>query len=161
MIIIKIDCHGHPQMLCGLNIWMLSDTMQVKGLSNIITICTYLLLRCLLSDRCGTLFNGEISLFLLISRMLIYMFILLSITITFYGLFGNTNLVSGRFCHFGWLWALGFSTHSLTPSVPLLSQGFVIYYLLGLYNGSYSLQACWQESSNFLVLSFGLSWITY
>ena len=33
MIIIKIDCCGHPQMLCSLSIWMFSDAMQVKGLS--------------------------------------------------------------------------------------------------------------------------------
>ena len=33
MIIIKIDCCGHPQTLCGLSIWMSSDVMQVKGLS--------------------------------------------------------------------------------------------------------------------------------
>ena len=33
MIIIKIDCCGHPQMLCSLSIWTSSDIMQTKGLS--------------------------------------------------------------------------------------------------------------------------------
>ena len=32
MIIIKIDCCGCPQTLCGLNVWMSSDVMQAKGL---------------------------------------------------------------------------------------------------------------------------------
>ena len=35
MIIIKIDCCGHPQMLYSLSIWMLSDAMQAKGLTNL------------------------------------------------------------------------------------------------------------------------------
>ena len=33
MIIIKIDCCGHPQMLCGLSVWTLSDAMRAKGLT--------------------------------------------------------------------------------------------------------------------------------
>ena len=33
MMIIKIDCCGHPQMLCSLSIWMSSDVMWVKGLN--------------------------------------------------------------------------------------------------------------------------------
>ena len=32
MIIIKIDCCGHPQMLCSLSVWTSSDAMQAKGL---------------------------------------------------------------------------------------------------------------------------------
>ena len=65
----------------------------------------------LLSDRNGNLFNKVIKLFLLISRMLIYIFLLLSITVTCYILFDNTNLISGRFCHLSWLQMLGFSLH--------------------------------------------------
>ena len=57
------------------------------------TLWTYLL--CLLSDRYGNLFNKLIMLFVLVTRMLIYIFLLLSITIIFYGLFGNTNLFIG------------------------------------------------------------------
>ena len=33
MIIIKIDCCGRPQTLCGLSIWMSSDAMRAKGLN--------------------------------------------------------------------------------------------------------------------------------
>ena len=34
MIIIKVDCCGRPQMLCGLSIWTSSDAMQAKGLKS-------------------------------------------------------------------------------------------------------------------------------
>ena len=83
--------------------------------SDLITICTYLLLRCLLSDRYCFLFNKEIMLIQLISSILIYTILFFSLTITFYALFGNTNLISGRFCLFGWLQPLGFLTHLLNP----------------------------------------------
>ena len=36
-MIIKIDCHGHPQTLCSLSIWTSSDVMQVKGLKLFLT----------------------------------------------------------------------------------------------------------------------------
>ena len=32
MIIIKVDCCGRPQTLCGLSIWTSSDAMRAKGL---------------------------------------------------------------------------------------------------------------------------------
>ena len=32
MIIIKIDCCGYPQTLCGFSIWTSSDAMWAKGL---------------------------------------------------------------------------------------------------------------------------------
>ena len=32
MIIIKIDCCGCPQTLCGLSVWTSSDAMRAKGL---------------------------------------------------------------------------------------------------------------------------------
>ena len=56
-----------------------------------------------------------IMFFLLISRMLIYIFLLLSICITFYGLFGDTFLINGRFCLLVWLWLLGFTPPLLKP----------------------------------------------
>ena len=34
MIIIKVDCCGRPQMLCGLSVWTSSDAMWAKGLNN-------------------------------------------------------------------------------------------------------------------------------
>ena len=56
---------------------------QYQILSDLICICTYLLLRCQLSDRYGNLFNKVIMLSILISRMLIYIFLLLNITVIF------------------------------------------------------------------------------
>ena len=53
--------------------------------------------------------------FLLIWRMLIYIFLLLSINIAFYGLFGTTYLITGRFCLLGWPQLLEFSPHLLNP----------------------------------------------
>ena len=38
MIIIKIDCCGCPQTLCGLSIWMSADAMWAKGLRNVLII---------------------------------------------------------------------------------------------------------------------------
>ena len=70
-----------------------------SALRDFIAIYIYLLSQCLLSDSCGNLFNRLIVLFLLVSRMLIYIFLLLNITIAFYFLFG-TNVISGRFCQF-------------------------------------------------------------
>ena len=35
MIIIKIDCCGLPQTLCRLSVWMSSDAMRAKGLSQL------------------------------------------------------------------------------------------------------------------------------
>ena len=55
--------------------------------------------------------EGDYS-FLLISRMLIYMF-LLSITVNFYILFGNLNLMSGSFRHLGWQQSLAVWLHVL------------------------------------------------
>ena len=72
--------------------------------SDLITLCTYLPLICLLSDRFCNLLNSVFLLFLLISMMPICLFLLLSITITFYSLFSYTNLISGRFFHLGWWW---------------------------------------------------------
>ena len=54
-------------------------------------------------------------LILLISRILIYVFLLVSINVTFYSLFGNINLNKGRFFLLGLLQSLGFSSHSLNP----------------------------------------------
>ena len=48
-------------------------------------------------------------LFLLISRVLIYTFLLLSIIVAFYNSFGATDLLSGRFHLLGRLQLLGFS----------------------------------------------------
>ena len=60
------------------------------------------------------LFNKAIMLFLLIKDAYVYI-PTASIIIILYGLFGNISLISGRFCHFRWLWFLPFSCHSLNP----------------------------------------------
>ena len=63
----------------------------------------YLLLRCQLSDMSGSLFSVVIVLSPLIYRMLIYIFLLLSIIIIIsYNLFGTICLISGRFYPLGW-----------------------------------------------------------
>ena len=38
MIIIKVDCCGRPQTLCGLSIWTSSDAMQAKGLKEVFSV---------------------------------------------------------------------------------------------------------------------------
>ena len=55
----------------------------------------------LLSDMYCSLFSMVIMLSPLIYRMLIYIFLLLSIIIVSYNLFGTTCLISGRFCLLG------------------------------------------------------------
>ena len=82
-------------------------------LSGLIIICIYLLLRCLLSDLCGSLFSMVIMPSPLIYRMLIYIFLLLSIIIISYNLFGTTYLISGNMYLLAWPQHLGFSQTSL------------------------------------------------
>ena len=65
-------------------------------------ICMYLLLRYQLSDMSGSLFSMVIMLSPLIYRMLIYIFLLLSIIIVSYELFGTMCLISLKFCLLGW-----------------------------------------------------------
>ena len=57
--------------------------------------------------------------FLLIPRMLIYIFLLLSITIAFYILFDNANLINGELCHLAWLHPYGFHLTHWTHTAPL------------------------------------------
>ena len=76
--------------------------------SILIIICIYLLLRCQLSDMYGSLFSMVIMLSPLIYRMLIYIFLLLSISVVSYDLFSIMCLISGRFYLLGWPQPLGF-----------------------------------------------------
>ena len=122
-------------------------------LSTLITIYEYLLLKCLPSNRYSFLFSEEIMLFLLISGMLTYIFLLLHITITFYGLLGNTSLIRGRFFH------RVFTT--LAEAILFLCYNKVLCVIIYLYSGPYLLPAGWQKSVIFLVFSFGSSWFTY
>ena len=63
MIIIKIDCCGRPQMLCGLSVWISSDTMRVKGLKE----WGLESLGILQEDTMQQLLTGVISIFLIFS----------------------------------------------------------------------------------------------
>ena len=66
-------------------------------------------LRCQLSDMSSSLFSLVVMLSPLIYRMLIYIFLLLSIIVISYDLFGTMCLISGRFYLLGWPQALWFS----------------------------------------------------
>ena len=70
--------------------------------SILIVIWIYLLLRCQLSDICNSLFSMVIMLSPLIYRMLNYIFLLLSIIIISYDLFGTICPTSGKFYLLGW-----------------------------------------------------------
>ena len=59
-------------------------TTHTQSKMNQITVCTYLLLKCLLSDRCGNLLSKVIMLFLFIIWMFISLFLLLSFIFFFY-----------------------------------------------------------------------------
>ena len=76
--------------------------------SILIVICIYLLLRCQLLDMSGSLFSMVIMLSPLICRMLTYIFLLLSIIINSYDLFGTRCLINGRFYPLGWPQPLDF-----------------------------------------------------
>ena len=110
-----------PVYLSFLNI--LVDYDPYSTLSILITICTFIPLRFLPLDRCDNLFNKVIMLFLLISRILIYIFFFICIAFTFDILFDNTDLIIGRFYHLGWLQATGFSSQAtyFSPS------GYVLF----------------------------------
>ena len=94
-LMVLVFTHTFLLFLSVLMAYIPSTTLSV-----LITICTYLALRCLLSDKCGFLYNREIMLFLLISRMFIHIFLLFSITIIFeVSLAAQTLLTEGfAFC---------------------------------------------------------------
>ena len=75
--------------------------------------------------------------FPLIYRMLIYIFLLLSIIVISYILFGIMCLISGRFCIYGWLQPLGF----LQPSPNLFCSSAItrVSVLLSIWMTSWSL----------------------
>ena len=77
--------------------------------SILIVICMYLLLRGQMSAMSGSLFNMVIMLSQLIYMIPIYIFLLLSIIIVSYDLFGTMCLISGKFCLLHWPQPLRFS----------------------------------------------------
>ena len=103
--------------VCLLFLSILVTPCPYLTLGGLIIICIYPILRYLLSDMCSSLLSMVIMLSPLISRMLIYIFLLLSITIIiFYDLFGTTCHISGRFYLLGLPQPLEFSQPSLNLS---------------------------------------------
>ena len=94
--------------MCLLFLSILVASAPYFTLSSLFIICIYLL-GGLLSDMSSILFSVVIMLSPLVSRMLIYIFLLFSIIIAFYYLFGTICLISGRFYLLGWPQPLGFS----------------------------------------------------
>ena len=77
-----------------------------------------------------SLFSVMIMLSPLIYRMLIYLFLLLSIIIVSYDLFGTMCLISRMFYHLGWPKPLRFFTALTKPFCSFAIQGFcIIIYL--------------------------------
>ena len=130
-------------------------------LSSLIVICIYHLLRCLLSNMSGSLFSMVIMLSSLISRMLINIFLLLSIIIIFYDLFGTICHISGRFYLVGWLQSLGFSQPSLNLSCSFaIARVSVLLSILITFWSWYALS--WQvRGLTHFVFLIGLPGITY
>ena len=93
--------------MCLLFLSILVVFVQHLTLSSLIVICTTLLLRCLLSDMFDNLFK-VIMLSPFNSRMLIYVFLLLSMIIIFYNLFSKICHISGKFYPCGWPQPWGF-----------------------------------------------------
>ena len=84
--------------------------LKLKQFNHCVHILT---LRSLLSDRYTYLFKKEIMFFLLILRMLIYIFLLLNITVIFTVCLATQTASVESSCLFGWIWPLGFAPHSL------------------------------------------------
>ena len=136
-----------PAYLCFLTILVVFGPYFT--LNGLIVICIYLILRCLLSDMCGSLFTMVIILSPFIYRMLIYILLLLSIIIICYNLFGTTCLISGRFYLFGWPQPLGFSQPSLN-----LSSSFAIVRVSILLS-------IWMTSWSWFTLSRQVRWTAH
>ena len=97
-------------------LWFLSILVashQYLTWSVLIIICIHLLLRCQVWDMFGSLFSMVIMLSPLIYRMLIFIFLLLSIIVISYDLFSTVCLITGRFYQLGWPQLCGFSQPSL------------------------------------------------
>ena len=100
------------------------------ALSDFIAICTHLLLRFLLSDRYGNLFKKAVMFFLIIFQEAYLHIPCVKHHHHFYILFGNTKLISRRFCHLGWQQPPVFFT-SCTKSILFhcRCRGFCVIYL--------------------------------
>ena len=125
----KAGAANHPIIQKELDEVLAKGAMEPSfggSLSGLIIICIYLLLRCLLSDISSSLFSVVIILSPMISRMLICIFLLLSIIIIFHVLFGTMHHINGRFYLLGWPHPLGFSQPSLNLSYFFAVTGFSV-----------------------------------
>ena len=84
--------------------------------------------------------------------MLICIFLLLSITITFYILFGNINIINGGFCHLVWPQSLGFLLHPYCSFAD--SWVFILIYCWMICLSSSALSV-WESRDNLFVLPVG------
>ena len=76
--------------------------------------------------------------------MLIWIFILLSIIISFYILSGRVNLISGKFCLVDSLWAPGFSLYLLNPFLFLVSVRVFVVIYIWMISWSWFAVSIWQ-----------------
>ena len=107
-------------VLVSIPVFLLSLSILVASglyltLSSLIVICIYIFNMSTVRHS-GSLLSMVIMLCPLISRMLIYIILLLSIIIIFYNLFGTIHHISGRFYILGWPQPLRFSQPSLNLS---------------------------------------------
>ena len=142
-----------PVCLFFLSILMVSGPYLT--LSALIIICTSLHLRCLLSDIYDNLFNIVIMLSPLISRMLIYIFLLLNIII-FYNLFGKICHISEKFYLFGLAMAPRVLT-VLTKPILFLYQCKCFNIVICLDDILVLVQSKWADRMKHLFLCFFIS----
>ena len=117
--------------VCLLLLGMLVASSPYLTFSGLIIICIYLLLRCLLSDMCGSLFSMVIMPSPLISRMFIYIFLLVSVIVIFIICLAQYAISVEGFTFWAGHSPQDFHSPHLTYFVPLPLQGFPYYYRFG------------------------------
>ena len=124
--------------VCLLFLSILEASGPYLTISRLIIICIYLILRCLLSDIFGSLISMVIMLSSLISRMLTYIFLLLSIMIVYLQFVWHNMPYQLNVLPFGLTTAprLGFSQPSLNLSCSLAIAR--IFKLLSIWMTSWS-----------------------
>ena len=148
-----------PVCLLLLSVLLASDPYFT--LSGLIVICIYLLLRCLLPDMFGSLFSVVIILSLFNSRMLIYIFLFISIIVISYNLFGTVCHIRGRFYLLGWPQPLGFSQLSLNLSCSFAIAQVSILLTIWMASWPWFILSRQVRGLAHFVLFIGLHWITY
>ena len=116
---------------------------------DLIATCTHLLIRFLLSGKYGNLFNNFI---IFMYHKYAYLHIPIVKYHPFYILFGKIYLISGRLCHIGWPWPIGFSLHLL--KLYCFFANARVFVLLYMWMTSLSLftLCMWTRGHNFFML---------